>query len=118
MRTEMPSEPRTSDTVAMIDASPDARIVTRPCDDTVATVVFDDCQVAALVRSSVAPFDSVTIALNCACPVVTKLDVPDTLTLATVGAAGVVGGVVVVGAVGLPLLAEQLIESSKAHAIV
>ena len=86
MRTEMFIEPRTSATVALIDASPDARIVTRPDDDTLATVVFDDCHVAVLVRSSVAPFESVAIAVNCDCPVATKLDAPDTLTLATVGA--------------------------------
>jgi hypothetical protein len=61
----------------------------------------------------------VAIAVNCDCPVATKLDAPDTVTLATVGAAGVVGVVgavgVAVGEVGvLPPLAEQLIERSKA----
>lgn len=90
-------------------------MVTRPCDDTVATAVFDDCHVAAVVRSSVAPFDKVAIAVNCDCPVATKLDVPVTVTLETVGAAGVTGvdggGVLVVGAVGL-LLLEQLLPSN------
>ena len=65
-----------------------------------------------------APFERVTIALNCDCPVVTKFDVPDTFTFATVGAAGGggAGEAGVVGAVGLALLSEQLIESSKAQA--
>jgi hypothetical protein len=60
----------------------------------------------------------VTIAVNCDCPAVAKLDVPDTLTLATVGAAGGVGGagdVGGVGAVGSALLSEQLIENIKAQ---
>jgi hypothetical protein len=66
--------------------------------------------------------ESETVAVNCDCPFATKLDVPDTLTLATVGAAGVVGTVGVVGvgvgAVGvLPPLAEQLIDSNDAVAI-
>jgi hypothetical protein len=115
-------EPRTSDTVAAIDASPEARIVTRPDEETFATVVFEDCHVAVLVRSSVVPFESVAIAVNCDVPFAAKLDVPDTLTLATVGVAGVVGVGVDgrgVGAVGVlpPLLAEQLMESSNAAAI-
>jgi hypothetical protein len=119
MRTEIFIEPRTSDTVAVIDASPDARIVTMPDEDTFATVVLDDCHAAVLVRSSVVPFESVAIAVNCDCPVATKLDVPETFTLATVGADGVVGVVGVgVGAVGVlpPLEAEQLIDRSNAAA--
>jgi len=39
-----------------------------PLDATVATATFSDVHVAVLVRSSVAPVDSVTVAVNCAVP--------------------------------------------------
>lgn len=77
-------------------------------DETVATVVFDDCHDAVLVRSAVDPSDIVTVAVNCDWPVVAKLDVPETLTLDTVGAGGtlvvVEVVVVVVVVVGVPLV--------------
>jgi hypothetical protein len=83
-----------------------------PCDDTDATVVFSDCHVAVLVRSSLVPSDKLTLAVSCErAPGSVKLDVPVTVTLEMVGVTGVAGGggagETGVGSVGLEALLEH-----------
>ena len=85
-------EPRTSETVAVIEVSPDARMVTRPCDETVATLASPVCQVAVLVRSSVVPFDKVASRELGGSPALVKAGGAATATPATVAATGEVGG--------------------------
>ena len=73
----------------MISASPAVTLVTTPELVTVATAVFDDCQLAWDVTVCVEPFDSVAVATNCVlAPMPAATPVTD--TDATVGA-GVVG---------------------------
>jgi hypothetical protein len=65
-----------------------------PLLDTVAAAVFSDDHWAALVRSSVAPVDSVTVAVNCAVPPAVVISVgPVTRTAVTVAVVVVVVGV-------------------------
>ena len=109
--------PRTPDTVAEIDATPDPKIVATPVSDTVVTVVFDDCHAAVDVRSSVAPFDNVAVAVSCDWPVAVKLDGPETATLVTVGVEGGAGAVGV-GLVGDSSLLEQAVVITHTHNIV
>jgi len=54
--------------VAVISALPPLTAVTRPALETVATAVFDDCQLACDVTLCVVPFDNVAVAVNCALP--------------------------------------------------
>jgi len=58
---------------------PEAMPVTTPAEDTVATAVSDDCQVAWLVTSCVEPSAIVAVALNCDVPPTTGA-VPLTLS--------------------------------------
>jgi hypothetical protein len=87
--------------------SPAATAVTIPVAVTVATVVFEDCQVAELVTSWDAPFDIVADALNCEfCPAIVEGEAALTVTDATfkvveLGAAGLADG-------GDPLAPPQL----------
>lgn len=68
-----------------MSALPPLTAVTRPELDTVATAVFDDCQLACDVTLCVVPFDNVAVAVNCAvAPTVGT--VPATESDATVGA--------------------------------
>jgi hypothetical protein len=79
--------------------------------------VFEDCHVALLVRSSVAPSDNVTVAVNCAAAPCWLNDVVDAVTAipVTLGGAGV-GGVTVTGGVGwVGVLPEQPAKAKAAH---
>lgn len=107
----MPIDPRTPETVAVIDVSPDATMVTRPCDDTVATLALSVCQAAVLVRSSVVPSDRLALAVNWdVAPGSVKLEVPATVTLEMVAATGEVGGA---GATGVGDVGVLLLEHPK-----
>jgi hypothetical protein len=60
--------------------------VTSPGDDTLATFVLSESQVAELVRSSTAPFVSVALATNCpVAPCCSSRPGPETATVTTVG---------------------------------
>jgi hypothetical protein len=67
-----------------MSALPPFTAVTRPALETVATAVFDDCQLACDVTLCVVPFDNVAVAVNCALPP-TAGAVPVTDTDATLG---------------------------------
>jgi hypothetical protein len=85
--TVRPAEPRCPDTVAEIVAEPSPRAVTSPADDTLATLVLSESQVAEFVRSSTAPFVSVALAVNCpVAPCCSSRLGPETATVTTVGA--------------------------------
>src|SRR5687768_4718228 len=100
--------------------SPSPTAVTIPWEETVAAAVFDDSQVALLVRFSVAPSDNVTVAVNCTVAPCWLNDVVDAVTamLVTLGGAGGggVGGVTATCGVGcVGVLPEHPAKANTAH---
>jgi|SRR5688572_507548 hypothetical protein len=92
--------------------SPSPTAVTIPWGETVAAAVFDDCQAALLVRSSVAPSDNVTVAMNCDAAPCWVNDVVDAVTAIPV----TLGGVAVTGGVGcVGVFPEHAAKANTAH---